>query len=450
MRALILLLLFCSTLAHAATNIDPRVAKFDTCGRYELFSINGIMTDSQGATDNMNRLAAVYGNSYKEHLIAYRLAFNQTRGLPKDVVESAKQVISLYAGVTWDIWLNAVTFGIYDPQLSPAASEAIAKQVSDLYGLTRPSPYQSQDLNDIVNAITTQSAGGRRLLVGHSQGTIYLTQVYDTLVQRGFSAKTLGAVGIAVAYSSIPTGNVYVTSDNDLVIDAVRLATRPLTIAGAPPVLPPTISIPYRPTVDVLGHNLQNTYLNALNTASISQITTAITKEFGAIKSQYPGTYFPPNVTYASAQWDYRCGMTIGADGIPVFGPECYRYWTVAAYDLSQYVVVQPGSASAARTTVLANGKACYALAVAGIKKAQATRPSTSSWVWFTMGYPNNYGCWDMVSGNPATDYRAGAWWLYGGDAAPAFRATGPTDIYTGLPTSIGGGVYAEGGAVCR
>jgi hypothetical protein len=141
--------------------------------------------------------------------------------------------------------------------------------------------------------------------------------------------------------------------------------------------------------------------------------------------------------------------MTIDANGIPVFGPECYTYWTVAAYDLTKYVSVQPGSAAAARTTVLANTKACYSLAVAGIKKANATRPVTTSWVWFTMGYPNNYGCWDMVSGHPSSDSRLGAWWVYGADAA-AFRAVGPLDIYSGLPSTIGGGVYGEVGAVCK
>ena len=211
-----------------AATIDPKLAKGDTCGRYELFSINGIMTDFQGATDNQIRLQAVYGNAYKEHLIAFRLAFNQTRGLPQDVFDSAMEVISLYAGVTWDMWLKAVTFGIYDPAISPAAAEAIAKQITDLYGLTRPAPYEDADLTDIVTAITSQTAGGaRRLLVGHSQGSIYLTLVYNKLLSKGMAAKTLGAVGIAVAYSSIPTGNEYVTSDNDLVIDAVRLATRP-------------------------------------------------------------------------------------------------------------------------------------------------------------------------------------------------------------------------------
>jgi len=435
----------------APTNIDPRVAKFDTCGRYELFSINGIMTNSVDATNNLIRLQDVYGNSYKEHLIAYRLAYNQTRGMPTDFADSAKQVMSLYAGVTWDIWLKAVTFGIYDPSLSPAVAEAIAKKVDDMYGLTRPSSYQTEDLNDIVNAITTQTASGKKLLVGHSQGTIYLSMVYDRMVQKGFAPNTIGAVGIAVAYSSIPTGNVYVTSANDLIVDSVRLATLPLTLAGAPPVLPPTIKIPYRPTIDVFGHNMQQTYLNALNTGSIGQITTAITREFGSIKSPYPGTHFPDYpVTYASTPWKSGCGGAYDAVGNFIPGPECFIYWTVAPYNESQYVIVQPGSVSSAKTAVRANAKACYALAVEGIKNAQATRPPGTSWVWFTMGYPNNYGCWDMVSGNPATDYRPGAWWLYGGDKPPVWRITGPLDVYTGLVSKTSGVVYAEGGAVCN
>ena len=146
------------------------------------------------------------------------------------------------------------------------------------------------------------------------------------------------------------------------------------------------------------------------------------------------------SVTYASSQWNSWCGATSDANGMPAFGPECFQYWTVAPYYESQHVVVQPGSASAARTTVLANGRACYALAVAGIKKAQATRPSTTSWVWCMMGYPNNYGCWDMITVTlPLITVRVRGGYT-GGEAA-AWRVTGPTDVYTGLPSSIGGSV---------
>jgi hypothetical protein len=37
----------------------------------------------------------VYGNAYKEHIIYYGLAYNQTRGFTTDFYQSALQVIRL-------------------------------------------------------------------------------------------------------------------------------------------------------------------------------------------------------------------------------------------------------------------------------------------------------------------------------------------------------------------
>ena len=428
MRALTLLLFFCSTVVHAAT-IDPRVAKHDTCGRYELFSINGIMTDPIGAAANLERIKVVYGNAYKEHLIRYVVAYNQTRGLKTDFLDSAKQVISGYAGATWDKWMNAVTFGVYSLFLDAATSAAIAKKVTDLYGFTRPSSYQDEDLNSILKDILGGTAGnGRRLLFGHSQGNLYMNLVYDKMLATGMTPHTIGVVGLAVPFSSLRTGNVHTTSFNDVVIDAVRVAT-------LNNVLSPTIAIPYAPTIDPLGHNLIKTYF--ANSAARTQINANITAEFGRIKSPTKGVFFPeyPPVTYANVLYAPSFGTYWnGVAWVP--NPRFYQYWTVAPYYQSQFVQVIGGSLSEAKTTALYNGQACYSLAVAETKR-QRMLGNTG---FVEMGYPVYYGCWNMIGGNPLTDYRLGAWWLYGGDAPPEWRVV--HDLQTGS-------VRAEGGVVC-
>ena len=95
-----------------------------------------------------------------------------------------------------------------------------------------PSPYQDQDLTDIMNAIYWQTAGGqyayakaRRVFVPHSQGNLYMNLVYDKLIAGGTPAKSIGVVGMAVPYWSVRTGNTFVTSANDVVIDATRVST---------------------------------------------------------------------------------------------------------------------------------------------------------------------------------------------------------------------------------
>lgn len=44
--------------AAVAENIDPRFAKEDICGRFEIFHINGIMTTQAEADANLRRIAA--------------------------------------------------------------------------------------------------------------------------------------------------------------------------------------------------------------------------------------------------------------------------------------------------------------------------------------------------------------------------------------------------------
>lgn len=58
---------------------DPRLAKSDPCGPFEVVHINGVLTDFPEAQANLFRLAAVYGNGHNGHIIVYRLAHNQRR-----------------------------------------------------------------------------------------------------------------------------------------------------------------------------------------------------------------------------------------------------------------------------------------------------------------------------------------------------------------------------------
>ncbi|MGZ5483748.1 MAG: hypothetical protein ACXWID_17415 [Pyrinomonadaceae bacterium] len=445
-RTILILLLFALIGVARAATIDPRVAKFDTCGRFELWHVNGIMTDPDGAAQNLLRLKEVYGNAYAEHLIFYGLAYNKTRGFESDMMASARQILLQYVGATWDNWMQAVTFGIYSLVMPQTTADAIAKQVSLQWGFNKVNPYKDEDLNAILASINTVGRPGtRKVIVGHSQGTLYVNEVYDKLVASGYRASNLGIVSIAAVTNTVRTGNSYITSSNDTVVDAVRIGTKLINPLNN--VLASNVSIPVS---DALGHNLRSIYMN--NSYVRDRFRSLVTAEFASLRSSGAVTVtylsYPNEVTYASSYWHSQIGT-----GVPPYGvPENYRYWTVAPYYSSQHVIVEGGTATQAQATTLANGKACYALAIPGIKKAQLALPASPywQWAWFTMGYPNNYGCWDMMSGHPSTDYRYGAWWLYGGDLAPQWKVKGPIDTYTGLPTTVGGQVYAVGGAVCK
>lgn len=153
-------------------------------------------------------------------------------------------MIAAYAGETWDKWMNAVTFGVYEPGLSTTDRATIAKKVTDLFGMTKPPRYQDEDLNYIMNKIysSQQSIGSRKMLFCHSQGNLYCNLVYDKLMAAGASPYRVDVVGVAVPYGSLKSGNVYTTSANDVVIDAVRAAAM-LTLPTLN-VLGPTLQIP--------------------------------------------------------------------------------------------------------------------------------------------------------------------------------------------------------------
>lgn len=284
--------------AAGADEIDPNFAKYDICGTFAVWHINGIMTDSANATANLTRIKEVFGNSYREHILKYSLAYNKTRGLPTDFYASAKQVISGYAGATWDSWANAINNAIFSVGMSQANAQAIAKKVDDLFALTKPAPYQDQDLTDMMNYIKASTPKTSRIVfVPHSQGNLYMNLVYDKLVEGGWKSTSIGVVGVAVPYNSVRTGNTYITNGNDLVIDSVRA----VLISTQPPVLAPNITLPYQPTVDLLGHNLRSIYL--ANSKVRSMMYSRIRSEFDGLKTTAPSSIDPAYTFTGSSQW---------------------------------------------------------------------------------------------------------------------------------------------------
>jgi len=221
------------------------------------------------------------------------------------------QVLKGYDGATWDNFMSYVTFGTLSPYMPATTAQAVAKKVADLYAFTKPSAYQDQDLADILYDIKARSYPHSRIVfVPHSQGNLYANLVYDKLIAEGVKPKkSLGVVGIAVPYSSVRSGNTYITSGNDFVIDMTR-------IVGS--ILGPNITIPYQPLVDVLGHNLINIYL--ANSTVKSMLISRMTSEFGALKTTAPD----PTGGIMSQAHAYKCGEIEGGPyAWTVYVPAC-------------------------------------------------------------------------------------------------------------------------------
>lgn len=278
------------TAASAQGNMDWNYAKQNICGSYQIVHINGIMTQSAEATLNRNRIETAYGNVYKAHPITYGLVYNQTRGLPYDFYQSAMQVITGYKNATWQWFYDAVQSGIYVAGMSQSLTATIAKTVDDLFGLTKPSPYHDQDLEFMrVVALSMINKYSRVVFVPHSQGNLYANELVTLLTNAGISLGSIGVVGVAVPYSSVRTGNTYVTSSNDLVIDSVRQALSLVPALAKP--LAPNVTIPYQPSIDKLGHSFISTYM--ANSTARGMVTSRITSEMGPLRITSPiGTQY--------------------------------------------------------------------------------------------------------------------------------------------------------------
>lgn len=414
---------FCLSVgAASAATINPLLARSDVCGRFEVFHINGIMTDREEAEANLRRVAAVYGNSYKEHIIYYGLAYNQTRNFKNDFYDWAVQAISAYVGATWDSFMNYVTFGVISPFMPDATAVIVAKQISDFFAFTKPSAYQDQDLADIMYDIKVRSyQHSRMVLVAHSQGNLYANLVYDKLVAEGIKpAKSLGVVGIAVPTLGVRSGNNHITSSNDVVVDTARKALP----AGA--VIAPNITIPIS-SADFLGHNLISIYL--ANSTARSMLNSRITNEFLSLRTTAPD----PTGGIISNSHAYKCGEIEGGPyAWTVYIPACkagipddrttptwhknviMNYFPVAGEGWTQHAY-GTGSFTELQAYNKAHSTGCYNWWVAD-RKAWIKKYNYVPYNGYGWEYTSYPGCgsgfpWQTPYGNPDA-----AWKIYSAD----------------------------------
>lgn len=296
-KKLLLLLSLALPLWAGAETIDPRIAKADVCGRYELFHINGVDTDFEGATDNLIMLRTTYGNAYDSHIITYGLAYNATRGAPIDLIDAFGQVIRGYPGATFRDWIRAVVFGMYNSVMTADVAAAIAKGVAAIFDINRPPVYGEADVYSIESAIRTRhSANARVLLVPHSQGVIYANLVRDRLVAVGgprtpIPSQSIGIIGVAAPRAVY--GGLYLTSVNDRAINGVRFVFPDTPAAN--------ITIPVN-SVDLYGHSFRDIYLALAPTPFNNLVSLAFSRLLSTRQDDGP-VYAPPNAWLYSLSW---------------------------------------------------------------------------------------------------------------------------------------------------
>jgi len=422
-----------------AETIDPRLAKVDVCGGYEIVHVNGINTSFEGAQSNVAALVLRYGNAHAGHLLRYGLAYNRTNWIIADLQQSYAQLIADYPGVRFRDWLRAVINGIWPNSVPASATADFAGRVGNLLGLNRPNPYADPDLARMLNEIAGFHRPNARLaLVAHSQGTIYANFLHDRMTDAmpaplKIPVGELGIVDVAAVVETIRgAGGQYVTSQIDLVVNFVRLAavkTLPRNTFLGPS------------GADWLGHNFINIYLAQANSRNaivekmetvLSSLTSSAAPLRGLrLRAEYwncSGTSYYPY----PAPW--RCPFPTGSS---IFEPPAFTQ-PVVRYGMAGTATefVRYGSESELADLAQAHATGCVNLLIADYQRVQLTGDRSYHVIpGCGPGYP-----WQ-------TPYGRGddAWEIYSGDLTE-FRMSGDTSTYpyTSIPyvTTVNADLY--------
>jgi hypothetical protein len=198
---------------------------------YTVATINGVITDKQGAIGNMVALSKKFGPIWNGETIDYQYFLNESHG-----------------------------GGIFD--LTDSARQAFLGQTSD-YDLVNM-------LNDASDKITTQKV----LLVAHSQGNFYANNFYDRVADQigGIPSESLGVYGVASPAGRVAGGGMYITSSTDNIINSVRIFSDK--------VLPSNTTIPLKSddTSFVRGHPFSSVYLAGEGARIITEIQDSLDK----------------------------------------------------------------------------------------------------------------------------------------------------------------------------
>lgn len=247
---------------------------------YEVYFGNGINYTPLNAWLSKERIKAILGKDYNNEQIHYGVSVNPTGGFTLDLLEVFAQKLNEDPTLGWSIFLDFIN--------GTTISHAIVNFLSDYFlniqldptiqlkqRLAQFSQYSDSTVNSHVTAYTTQLTQGKKIMVvSHSQGNLYANAAYYKLASnQNIDIGAFGIAGVAnpaneVAGGTPPYSDRYVTSKNDMVINALR-ALQPATLGYN------DTSVPLNITNDLLGHGFLEIYTNP-SYASVTSHTTAV------------------------------------------------------------------------------------------------------------------------------------------------------------------------------
>ncbi len=193
----------------------PHIIASELCSKegYTVVTINGIFTDKKGAILNRDNLKKNLLPTFNNQPLTIDFLYNPTH------LAGAMDLVDVVA-------------------------QAVIDKNDDY------------DMDEILNDASKKVKTKKVLLVGHSQGTFYTNNLYDSVTSKkvGVSPKSIGVYNVATPADRVAGEGKYLTSDTDTVINSTKLK-----ILIAP--LAPNIHIPLKSGDDPKGHSFSDVYL---------------------------------------------------------------------------------------------------------------------------------------------------------------------------------------------
>ncbi|MBI5077758.1 MAG: hypothetical protein HZB11_00085 [Candidatus Yonathbacteria bacterium] len=200
---------------------------------YTITTINGVLTDEDGAIANRDALKYYFKNTYNGEPLTIDYLLNPPHALGLgDILKSIKQ-------------------GLFD-------SEAVV----------------DYDLANMINDASAKVKTQKLLLVAHSQGNFYANSFYDVVAGQvgGVPKESIGVFSVATPSDHVAGGGGWIISDTDKVIAG---------LVGHIPfkkIMPPNKHIGLQSGDDSLGHDFSGVYLKYLGTEIVSGIQSSLEK----------------------------------------------------------------------------------------------------------------------------------------------------------------------------
>jgi hypothetical protein len=253
-----------------------------------IFFGNGVKTLEEDAYDSKNiikkRLEIILPSEEFDKL-EFDLAYNDTHGLPLDLLESTVQILTGNVSRFWRLFWNLEIIPDWFSDKMILLSTALDKTQL----VTTDSLWEH-----VKTYQTTIAEGKKVLLVAHSQGNLFGNMAYENLNSR--EKQSFGMVAVAnVDNNVINADEPYTTLKDDKIILALITAQFALPTKPMSPNTENQVESP-----DPLGHSFIETYM-AAGTTSGTKITQQIVAALDNIVT--PTQIVEPGVITVSLTW---------------------------------------------------------------------------------------------------------------------------------------------------